>query len=327
MKAKFAPRIRLENRPKLQDFIPLDTPFHVFVDPSAACNFRCKYCFDRKKGYHDIMKFDLFKKVIEDFKKFPQKLKVVRMYGFGEPLLNPNFPAMVAYAKKSGVCESTDTTSNGSRLNPWLNRQIVAAGLDAINISVPAMTSEKILESTGAKIDFDAYVANIADLYDHKEQLRINLKIINYTFTDDEKQFFYDTFGDICDEIGIENAIPQWDGQTEAGFNATNPDINVYYLPIIPAIVCPWIFYMSVIHANGDICACFGDWHHDNLMGNIKTDSFFDVWNGELRKQLLIDHLTLHRDRHPLCDRCHITTLCQPDIIDPYREEILARFL
>lgn len=328
MKAKMGHRIRLENRPKLQDLIPLDTPLHVFVDPSAACNFRCKFCFPRDVIKHnEIMQFDLYKKIVQDLKKFPQKLKVLRLYGFGEPLLNPLFPNMVFHAKLNGVCETVDTTSNGSPLHPHLNRALVRSGLDAINISVPAMSSEKIFEVTGAKINFDEYVANIQDFYDNREKCRMHVKIINYDMTDDDKAKFLETFGDITDEIGIENAIPQWNGQTENGFKSIDSDRNVYLLPIIPAEVCPWIFYHCVIHANGDVCSCFGDWKHANLYGNVKTESFFDIWNGDIRRQLLMDHLAGKRNEHWLCANCRITELCEPDHIDEYREELLQRFL
>ncbi len=34
MKAKLKPRINLENRTKLEEVIPLSTPFILFVDPS-----------------------------------------------------------------------------------------------------------------------------------------------------------------------------------------------------------------------------------------------------------------------------------------------------
>ena len=43
MKAQISPRIDLVNRTKLEEVIPLDTPFVVFVDPSDACNFKCKF--------------------------------------------------------------------------------------------------------------------------------------------------------------------------------------------------------------------------------------------------------------------------------------------
>ena len=44
MKAEIKPRIELENRTKLEEVIPLATPFVLFVDPSDICNFHCKFC-------------------------------------------------------------------------------------------------------------------------------------------------------------------------------------------------------------------------------------------------------------------------------------------
>ena len=50
MKAEYAPRIDLKNRTKLENVIPLKTPYVIFVDPSDACNFKCRFCptSDRK---------------------------------------------------------------------------------------------------------------------------------------------------------------------------------------------------------------------------------------------------------------------------------------
>src|SRR5512137_591900 len=134
MKAKEHPRIRLEGRTNLAEAIPLDTPIHVFIDPSSACNFKCKFCFnaDKSRTHHEIMPFPLFVKVIDDLKKFPHKLKAIRLYGFGDPLMNKRLPDMVDYTKRAYVTDFVEFTTNGWWLNPELNRKLVAAGLDAI---------------------------------------------------------------------------------------------------------------------------------------------------------------------------------------------------
>ena len=74
MKAKYEPRIDLNNRTRLETVIPLDTPITIFVDPSDACNFKCKFvrhqivveiCWSAMK-----QRFDLFKKIADDTAKF-----------------------------------------------------------------------------------------------------------------------------------------------------------------------------------------------------------------------------------------------------------------
>jgi MoaA/NifB/PqqE/SkfB family radical SAM enzyme len=46
------------------------------------------------------MKMDLYKKIIDDMKKFEHPIKVLRLYKDGEPLINKHFPEMISYAKK-----------------------------------------------------------------------------------------------------------------------------------------------------------------------------------------------------------------------------------
>ena len=154
MKAKIKPRIDLENRTKLETVIPLNTPFIIFIDPSDKCNFRCKFC---PTGNIELMKntqgrnfgvidFNLYKKIIDDLKDFENKIKVIRLYKDGEPLLNPNFPDMIKYAKDSGYVDRVDTTTNASLLNKDLSLKIINAGLDRINISIEGMNSKQYLD-------------------------------------------------------------------------------------------------------------------------------------------------------------------------------------
>jgi len=32
------------NRKRLEELIPLSTPFRVLIDTATVCNFRCKFC-------------------------------------------------------------------------------------------------------------------------------------------------------------------------------------------------------------------------------------------------------------------------------------------
>ena len=84
MKAQIKSKVS-DNREKLQDKIPLDTPFGLYIEPSDKCNFRCKFCptSDLKlmkategRNYGN-MNLDLYKKVIDDTAEFNGKIKSV----------------------------------------------------------------------------------------------------------------------------------------------------------------------------------------------------------------------------------------------------------
>ncbi|HIG0354954.1 TPA: radical SAM/SPASM domain-containing protein [Clostridium sporogenes] len=326
MNAKKASRIRTDKRTPLQEVIPLDTPFHIFVDPSAACNFNCKFCFNRNKKntFHKIMEYDLFVKIVNDIKNFPQKLKVLRLYKEGEPLLNKRLPDMIYYAKKNEVAETIDFTTNGSLLNPDKNFSLINAGVDAINISVEGLSSRKYFEVSGVKIDFNNYVDNIKHLYKNRGNCRILIKANDVNVSEEEQDKFYEVFGEICDEIALEKVVPIWHN-VDISDVKSDFDKGIYNQKISDVEVCPFIFYSFTINSDGTVSSCFMDWEHLNIIGNVKEESVYDIWNGENLKKLRICHLENDRKRYEVCKNCKQLTFATIDNIDFYRNEILNK--
>ena len=315
------PRIRTEGRTDLSKVIPLDTPIHLFIDPSAACNFRCKFCFNHKISHHEIMPMGLFKKVIDDCKGFPHKIKALRLYGFGEPLLNRNLPEMIRYAKESGVTDFVEFTTNGWALNEKLSSELVGAGLDAITISLPGMNAQKIVETTGRAVKLEHYIEIIKYLYSIRGKCRVHVKITNYDLSEQDKRKFCKIFGEIADEISIDNIVPIW---PEMNTGIKDQTKNIYNLPINEVKVCPYIFYHATIHANGDVSTCFTDWAHKNIIGNVNKENLVDVWNGEKLRKICMEQLC--GIKKGICNDCGQLKYGQADDIGDHKK-ILERMM
>jgi len=67
------------------------------------------------------MDFNLYKKCIDGLSKFPNKVKMIRFAGTGEPLLHKDIAKMVEYAVKMNVAEAVDIVTNGLLLEPDLS--------------------------------------------------------------------------------------------------------------------------------------------------------------------------------------------------------------
>lgn len=201
-----------EKRNKLEDVIPLNGPYTVAIDPSNLCNFSAIQYKEEKLNFKkQFMSFELFKKIIDDLKAFPEKLKVLRINGQGEPLLNPDICDMIRYAKESHVADYIETITNGSRLNPSLNRKLIDSGIDRIRISVEALDREGYQKIAGVEMDFEEFLANIEDLHDISGQCEIYCKIVDVAVpTEELKNKFFELFGKICDRIFIDNVVPLW---------------------------------------------------------------------------------------------------------------------
>lgn len=335
MKAIISPRINLEGRTKLETVIPLSTPFILFVDPSNVCNFNCKFC---PTGHQNLMKkigrvkcymeFDLYKKIINDLKEFNNPIKVLRLYKEGEPMLNPNFAGMVRYAKYKGI-KYIDTTTNGFLINKKRMKPIIDTGLDKINISVNGLSDEQFLKFTGVRVDFDKYVQNIKDLYEIKGNCEIVIKTTGDYLSEEDKKKFYDTFGDYCDKIFIENTAncwPEFDVEKNTKIKISKTK-GIYNQDVSNINVCPYIFYQMCINSDGSASACFLDWQHKLKIGNVKTQSLKQIWNEVqlLGYQLL--HLNGKRHCIDVCKNCGQLTHGMPDNIDEYTGNLIEKII
>jgi len=332
MKAKLEPRINLEGRTPLQNVIPLSTPFIVFMDPSSGCNFRCTFCptgdreLIKETGrFQGIMSFDLFKKLIDDLALFPQNIKVLRLYKDGEPLLNKRLADMIAYAKGSGHVPYVDTTTNGALIDPSRMGPLIEAGLDKINISVYGMRREQYQAFTKSDFDFDRFVTNVKWLYAHKGSCEIVIKVPGELITEAERQQFFDTFGDYCDRIFVENFAPCWpqfDVERRMGVTITQ---GIYQQPISITDTCPYIFYAMSVNADGLVSACFVDWGRKLIVGDARSQSLPDIWNSPEFNELRLAHLEGKRKENPVCGHCGQLSHCRPDNIDAYRTELIPK--
>ncbi len=333
MKAEFKPRIDLKNRTKLQDVIPLSTPFIINIDPSDKCNFQCKFC---PTGDRELMKktvgrnfgcldFSLYKKIIDDLQEFEQQIKVIRLYKDGEPLLHPRFADMVAYAKQSPSVDRVDTTTNATLLRPELSKKIIDAGLDRINISIEGVNAQQYKEFSNATIQYEKLVENIAFFYEHRKQCEMIVKINGDIISEEEKELFLQTFGNITDGIFIESIMDCW-----PTFEQKNVEVNqergIYGQEITEVLTCPYPFYSFSINSNGTASICFLDWHRSLMIGDVNTSSVKDLWQGQAMREYQMMFLRGERKGHPICAECGQLRQGQPDDIDAFAADLLKKY-
>lgn len=313
MSAEIKPRINLEDRTRLETVIPLSTPYLVFLDPSDICNFACSFCptgdnaLMSRTRQQQLLDWDLYKRIIKSLCQMPEPIKTLRLYGFGEPLLNPKFADMVAYARKTQRFVQIDTTTNGSLLKPDLGQRIIEAGLDALIVSVPADYSDK-------------YRENIKRFYRYSGgRCRVYVKVIREALDNTAAAKFLVDFKDISDRIFIENQVNCW-----PNFNA-GPDgtAGIYGQTVSSApMICPYIFYSIMINSDGTVSSCFLDWNRSMVIGDLAQESFEAVWNGPGLRRLRLAHLLNQRSSRASCANCKQLQYGACDNIDAHADEV-----
>lgn len=335
MKAQVKPRINLEDRTPLETVIPLATPYVLFVDPASACNFRCVFCptgdlqlIKQTGRFVGAMKYELFQKVVDDLHDFDVPIRVLRLYKDGEPFLNKRLADMVRYAKQSERVNYVDTTTNGSLISAERLGPVLEAGIDRINISVDGMDEATYQATTKVKFDFKQFVENVKWLYANKGNCEVVIKTLSEILTEDQRKEFFDTFGNYCDRIFVENFAPCWPEFDIEGHTGATITKGLYNQPIKEVDVCSYIFYSMAVNADGLVSSCFQDWERKLVIGDVRTQSLKRIWNSDAMNGLRQSHL--EGERRSLdgpCRDCGQLTHCMPSNIDAHREMLLDKFL
>lgn len=324
MKAKIQPRILSSAKTDLSKAVPLRTPFSIHLDICSKCNLKCNFCFQsdeqalkRENFTKGIMGWNLFTKIVDDVSKFNDKIRKIKIGLLGEPTLHPQLCEMIKYIKSKNCTETIEMFTNGLLITPKLSENLIESGLNRINISVEGLDSQEYKKITGIKIDMNKFIDNIKYLYSVRGKCKIYIKTITQ-----DKNKFYSMFGDICDEIYVENIVPQW-AETESiplGVKGMyHQDIKQYKQ------VCPFIFMYLHYNWDGTVSPCTLDWAKKILIGDANIQSALDIWHSDKLKELQIKHLENKRNEVNFCNKCLAPMVCCFEDLDNNTQELLRR--
>lgn len=324
-------------RTYLAEELPLSTPYLIQIFPVYACNFRCKYCiYSLEKANHGyisdeiFMSIDLFKKIIDDIKKFDKKIKMIRFAAIGEPLLHNKISEMIKYVREADVAESIDIVTNASMLNEELSLKLINSGLSKLRISIEGLSSEEYLENCGAKIDFDNLVKQISYFYQNKKETKVYIKIIDYMIkTDKNKDDFYEIFAPICDEIAIEHLTPtiaEIDYEIISNGAEMNKPQNEE--DMIFTQICPQPFYMMQVNPDGNVVPCCA-MKYPAVIDNVKNNSVTDIWNSSSYNEFRIKLLSGVTMAGEVCRNCNLYLygMHREDVLDEYASLLKSKYM
>lgn len=300
-------------RTVLSEVVPLDTPYVLFLDPCGACNFRCRFCPCNRADFknqerHAVMSMELFHKILDDIEEFPSQIKVINLYGFGEPLLHKDYFRMAREIKDRNLCRELRCTTNGALLSEEANRRLVDSGIDMVRISVEALTAEDYKEICDVDLDFDRFAANIRNLYEISRGTgtRVSVKTLNVALKDEAAaNRFYDLFTPISDYTYIQDTTQAW-AEFEAYVPVGNYEAGNIGDMMDEDKICSFALTNMAIHSNGSVGVCPQDWKFATEYGSVVETSLKELWNSKRLRSFQIAHLSGNRRKIPYCRDCDV---------------------
>ena len=252
-------------------------PEIVQIESTNICNAKCVFCprddMHRKQG---IMRFDLFKKIVDECAALG--ITHVRVHNYGEPFVDKKLVEKVRYAKQKGIKE-VGMISNGSLITEPVARGMIDAGLDAINISVDA-SGKEVFESTRVGLKYDTVIANIERLVrlraeSGKRRPKLILSFVRQNNSADE-QAFIEHWRKIADKIHITD-LHNWGGTLHQQSNVNYPCYR------------PWLTF--TVLWDGRVSLCCADFDGHTILGDLNTQSIQDIWNNDAYRAVRREHL------------------------------------
>ena len=263
------------------------------------------------------MTLELFKKIADELTLFPEDIKKVKIGLHGEPTLHPGLSEMIKYLKRTNCVNVIELFTNGVLLNKHLSWDLIDSGLDRINVSIEALDAKGYKEMTGTKVYMGRLLENLKYLYNIRGDCIIHIKTTGQT----DKERFYDMFGDIADEVFVENIVPQWAdierGELKEGmFGQKVKDWKE---------VCPFVFMYLHFNYDGIVSPCTLDWAREVVIGDATKETPQQIWNGSKLKNLQIAMLEGKRNLINYCDKCLAPMVCVEEDLDKDAKQLLER--
>jgi radical SAM protein with 4Fe4S-binding SPASM domain len=289
-------------------------PVSVSFEPTTSCNLRCPECpsglrqFTRPTG---MLKNDFFRKTIDEIHK---ELLYLIFYFQGEPYLNPDFLSMVKYASDKKIYTATST--NAHYLTDEVAKRTVESGLDRLIISIDG-TTQDVYQQYRVGGSLEKVLEGTKNIVRWKKELKSKTPFIFFQFLvvkPNEHQI--EDIKRLAKEAGVDevrfktaqvyeyetdpnNLIPTIDRYSRYKKNADGS----YSAKNKMANRCWKLQHANVITWDGLVVPCCFDKDATHQLGNLKTQSFKEIWHNDNYKQFRSE-LIKSRKNIDICSNC-----------------------
>lgn len=290
-------------------------PPTLMVEPTNICNLKCPLCptgaglIRRAKGF---LPFSDFRKVIDEMSPYIYHL---RLWNWGEPLLNKEIFKMIRYAKQKKIFVNLSTNSHF--LDKETSAKIIKSRLDEIIVSLDG-ASEETYRQYRKGGNFDEVIESIKFLVNEKKRLKFKTPYIKLQFIimkSNEHEISKIKF--LAQKLGIDELVFKTVGIMDY---FSKEDIKKYlpqnkkyarYLLDSEKIIskkrienkCDFLWDEMVINWDGAVVPCCFDMNNFFVFGNAFKEKIKNILNNKkyvsFRRRILTNKKSL-----ALCRDC-----------------------
>ena len=295
---------------KMDEHFPISVEFHL----TDICNLKCEWCTDkelRKNGA--VMDMQVIERL---FREFWRHGTGVTLEGGGEPTMHPEFHRVAEIGQRNNL-------DMGLITNGTVDISESISKLRWARISLDSSTREEYKQEKGVDC-FDKVLGNLEKMSAARDPQRTFLGI-GYVLTTRNQSRLIELVKHL-DGIGVdyiylrpveeaEDITPSLESLLDLRkklAELTAATRIKYMLAVTDRVVdknagLPCIAHSltSVIHANGDVALCEKRREDGIILGNVRENSFEDLWISPYREQ--VSQRLLKAECQSGCSACRVT--------------------
>ena len=284
----------------------LETDFPMFlqIEPNYKCNYKCPMCTQgdpkliEKFGYQGGLTTEDIKKILDEAKLY--NCPSVAMYGDNEPFLIKNITDWFAMARDAGFLDIM-AISNGSVMTESLAERILDSGLTRLRFSIDAVTPEVYAQiRIGGK--FKRTMRNIEMFLNARARRgsklpQVGVNFVKMSINQHELEPFMKRWEDVVDFIVVQDFM-------KPDIDQDYQELDIANRPSVDNFRCTQPWQRLYIRGNGDVTVCCAQFNSYLVIGNIKNDSLYELWNSKKMKDFRLMHKEGRYYENPVCLKC-----------------------
>ena len=184
-------------------------PLCIDIEVASVCDLACPHCYRQfiatpDKLMDKRLAFSIIDQAIE------LNVPSMKFNWRGEPLLNPNLPEIISYAKERGILETIINT-NATKLDYKMSKKIIESGLDMLIFSFDGGSKKSYEKMRPGRFKFNKFeevYSNIKNFHKLKvkkkspfPRTKIQMVLTEETFK--EQKSYFKKFNHIVDDVSV----------------------------------------------------------------------------------------------------------------------------
>lgn len=271
-------------------------PTYVGIETIRACNAACVMCpLETSPTPNRVMSDERFEKIVADILQM-KPLPVVDVHGLGEPLMDKKIVKRIKYLRERGI-DRVMFTSNAALMTKDWAEAVIDAGVFDVYFSIESIDKETF-EKIRVGLHVEDVIQGIINFIEVRNAKGSTIPVhLVFTYSEWNREQFP------AFEAFWRKHLKQGQDAIFLGPIHSFGKFAVYSNDTLLA-PCDQMFSSMHIRADGNASLCCIDVDAEYKIGDTKTETLLDIFNGAQVRADRHKHLMGRRHEMKLCGEC-----------------------